>query len=150
MSPAGSPIVISNEDFQEADGHFSIDGRQLAYVTTATGQAEVYVRRFPSGEIVRKVSTEGGLSPAWSGGGTLYFLDLAGRIMRVRVPEDERAAIPSPEIVMQADIITAGTSRNHFALAPGATRLLVNGPVAGERSTSIAVLANWESLVPKL
>jgi len=147
VSPAGSPIAISNEAFQEVDGHFSVDGRQLAYVTTATGQAEVYVQQFPSGEIVRKVSTGGGLSPAWSGGGTLYFLDLAGRIMRVLIPEDERAAIPSPEVVMQADVITAGTSRNHFALAPGATRLLVNGPATGDRSTSIGVLANWEGLV---
>lgn len=150
VSPSGSPIAISNEAFQEADGHFSFDSRRLAYVTTATGQAEVYVRRFPSDGTVRKVSTGGGLSPAWSDAGTLYFLDLAGRIMRARVPKDERAAIPSPEVVMQADVITAGASRNHFALAPGATRLLVNGPAAGEQSTSIAVLANWPSLIPKL
>jgi serine/threonine protein kinase len=150
VSPGGSPIAISNEAIlEEADGHFSIDGRQLAYITNATGRPEVYVRQFPSGAIVRKVSTGGGLSPAWSGGGMLYFLDLAGRIMKVRVPEDERAGIPSPEVVIQTDVITVGTARNHFALAPGATRLLVNGPAAGERSTSIAVLANWPSLVQK-
>jgi Tol biopolymer transport system component len=46
---------------------FSPDGRWLAYSSTESGRAEIYVRPFPSGEGLRKVSTEpGGMNPRWS------------------------------------------------------------------------------------
>ena len=45
---------------------FSPDGRWLAYASDETGRFEVYVRPFPNGEPVRRISTAGGSAPLWS------------------------------------------------------------------------------------
>ncbi len=52
---------------------FSPDGEWLAYVSNETGRREVYVRPFPEGEPVVRVSTGSGTSPLWSSDGKQLF-----------------------------------------------------------------------------
>jgi eukaryotic-like serine/threonine-protein kinase len=130
----------------EADGQFSPDGRQIAYISTISEQPEIYVKGFPFGSAARRVSTFGGTSLAWAADGMLYFMDLRSRLMRVRIPASGTEKIPEPTLVMQTEIITSGTSRTYFALAPDGG-VLVNTPVSG--STNLAVVANWTSLLRK-
>jgi Tol biopolymer transport system component len=49
----------------ECCGSFSPDGRLVAYASDETGRMEVYVRRFPGGEGVTRVSADGGFAPRW-------------------------------------------------------------------------------------
>ena len=44
----------------------SPDDRWLAYVTDASGRDEVWVASFPSGQVKRQVSIDGGTSPQWT------------------------------------------------------------------------------------
>ncbi|MGE5091142.1 MAG: protein kinase domain-containing protein [Bacillota bacterium] len=63
----------------EAGPVLSPDGHWLAYVSSASGRQEVYVRSFPDGSRgVWQVSTDGGNEPRWSHSGReLFFRGIA-------------------------------------------------------------------------
>ena len=148
--PAISPPIpiAATSTAYEADGQFSPDGHQIAYISTISGRPEIYVKSFPFGSAARRVSTQGGMSPTWGTDGVLYYMDREARLMRVRMPESEKAQIPSPELLMQTDTITIGTARTYFAVAPDGG-ILVNTPASGNVSTNLVVVANWTSLLRK-
>lgn len=53
----------------------SPDGRWLAYVSSVSGQPEVYIRPYPGPGSPTPVSLSGGQSPAWRpAGGELFFV----------------------------------------------------------------------------
>ena len=62
----GQPTVFLNSPFAEREPMFSPDGRWLAYSSTETGRAEVYVRPFPGPGGKWQISTGGGTAPTWS------------------------------------------------------------------------------------
>jgi eukaryotic-like serine/threonine-protein kinase len=62
-----------NSPFNEWGGAVSPDGRWLAYVTDRSGQDEVWIARFPSGEDGFQVSVDGGTAPTWRGDGRELF-----------------------------------------------------------------------------
>jgi serine/threonine-protein kinase len=88
---AETPLVAS-PTFAEVDPAISPDGRWLAYVSDESGSPEVYVRPFPDVEAGRvRVSTDGGVVPAWSHSGfELFYLDLDDNMIAAEV--DGRAA----------------------------------------------------------
>ena len=61
-------------DFTELNMALSPDGRWMAYVSDASGQAEVFVRPFPLVARSRvQVSTNGGVDPVWAHNGRELF-----------------------------------------------------------------------------
>jgi Tol biopolymer transport system component/tRNA A-37 threonylcarbamoyl transferase component Bud32 len=62
----GKPTAFLNTPFIEREPMFSPDGRWLAYQSTESGHAEVYVRPFPGPGGKWQVSTGGGVFPTWS------------------------------------------------------------------------------------
>jgi Tol biopolymer transport system component len=60
------PVPYLQTDFLERSGRFSPDGRWVAYVSTQSGKAEVYVRSFPASGANGRFQTEAVTSP---GGG---------------------------------------------------------------------------------
>jgi serine/threonine-protein kinase len=62
----GKPTPLLNGPFAEEGGVFSPDGRWLAYLSNESGQAEVYVRPFPSPGGKWQISAGGGENPHWS------------------------------------------------------------------------------------
>jgi WD40 repeat protein len=67
------------------EGHFSPDGRSLAYTSDESGRAEVYVQALPSGPAV-VVSLEGGRWPAWvRAGRALTYLTPDGRVQTAEI-----------------------------------------------------------------
>ncbi len=71
--PKVRPLLDS--PFLERMADLSPDGRWLAYVSNETGQNEMYVQAFPGLGSKRRISTEGGIEPAWSRNGRkLVFL----------------------------------------------------------------------------
>jgi serine/threonine-protein kinase len=91
---------------------FSPDGRWLAYVSDETGAEEVYVRPFPDGAPVVRVSPNGGAQPVWSPDGQHLFYTR-------RNPETDAQA------VMVVDVETEPAFR------PGQPRMLFEGPYGG-------------------
>ena len=72
------PQAYLTSPFDEGDGHFSPDGRWIAYRSNETGDAEIYVRS-TQGQGKWQISDGGGWQPMWSGDGeTLFFRSREG------------------------------------------------------------------------
>ncbi|MEO6258964.1 MAG: protein kinase [Thermoanaerobaculia bacterium] len=68
------PLPLVQSDADEQGARFSPDGRWMAYMSNATGRAEVYVTNYPSASGKWQVSTNGGERPFWSADGKqLYY-----------------------------------------------------------------------------
>ena len=67
------PLVQGPSD--ESAARLSPNGKWVAYQSTESGRPEVYVTSYPGATAKWQVSTEGGISPWWSGDGRqLYYL----------------------------------------------------------------------------
>ena len=74
------PRALLQTPFNEVDGHFSPDGRWVAYVSNESGRNEIYVMPFPTLGGKWQISLAGGVQPRWRGDGKELFF-LAGNEM---------------------------------------------------------------------
>jgi len=114
------PFVVLQTPFDERFGMFSPDGRWLAYYSNESGRYEVYVRPFAApaagaatAAVVSgqwQISTDGGISPAWSPDGQeLYYLDPAGNMLAAPVIATGNAPeVGAPEVLFPARIVGGG------------------------------------------
>jgi Tol biopolymer transport system component len=78
----GKPEPFLATPAAEQDPAFSRDGHWIAYSSNESGRPEVYVRPFPGTGGKWRISTGGGLDPAWSRNGReLLFQGADGRVM---------------------------------------------------------------------
>jgi len=78
------PVPFLRSKFDEFQGQLSPDSHWMAYTSDESGQREVYVQPFPSGEGKTKISTAGGEQPRWRGDGKeLFFVNGDGKMMAV-------------------------------------------------------------------
>ena len=86
------PIPFLHSEFNELFGQLSPDSQWMAYTSDKTGQEEVYVTQFPTGEGEKTISIKGGDQPRWRGHGKeLFFVAADGKMMAVAV----KAEVPS-------------------------------------------------------
>jgi hypothetical protein len=106
-------------EFREFDARVSPDGRWLAYSSDESGRLEAYVRRFPSLEDRRPVSSEGGTNVVWSRDGRelFYVRGASAETQELVVHQVGPDGAPHP------------TGRSLFRLAP--LRLLTASPHPG-------------------
>jgi len=146
----GAPTPFLATDSDETVAQFSPDGRWVAYRSTESGPAEVYIRDFAPerspahGTEKVKVSVDGGDKPRWSRNGQeLYFLQ--GRTL-MAVPV---RTTPSLEVgVAVALFETRPTSYHPYDVLPDGTFIvntLVTAP--GSAAPPIRVLLNWRSTI---
>jgi Tol biopolymer transport system component len=85
MSVTGAfpPRPIVETRAYEGSPHLSPDGRWLLYQSNASGQPEIFVRRYPAGDRAWQVSEGGGVQTRWSMTGREVFFRGGGRIMAV-------------------------------------------------------------------
>jgi len=84
-SDAGAIPLVTSE-FDEVAPALSGDGRWLAYVSSRSGQANVYVRPFPDADSETQVSVNGGTQPVWAQNRPeLFYLNDAAEMVSVEV-----------------------------------------------------------------
>jgi len=122
---AGPLVPLLDGPFNERSPAFSPDGHWLAYVSTESGRAELYVRRFPELDGKQQISSGGASLPTWSRGAEELFYEADGTIMAVsyRVVDGEfRPASPRAwATVALADLAGARA----FDVHPDGARLAV-------------------------
>jgi len=127
---------------------FSPDGHWIAYVAAADD--EVYVRPFPAGAQVTRVSPDGGSQPVWSPDGRQLFYTkmnpepLPDQVMVVDVVT-ETTFRPSPPRLLFEGSYTSTIPIRSFDISPDGDRFVMIKPVLAEPQpvTEIRVVQNW-------
>jgi Tol biopolymer transport system component len=150
------PLVQTPAD--EAFPQVSPDGKWLAYMSTETTRADIYVKPFPDGPGKWQVSMEGGNWPRWRGDSKeLYFIS-APNVMAAEIRVNGSSIEPGvPRILFGMDNPTANhgnPSYHRYAVSSDGRRFLVSQPgtgtgaVSGGLADQIAVLADRGGAAP--
>ncbi len=122
------PIPLMATEFLETAPTLSPDGRWLAYVSSETGQSEVYVRPFPDTEASKHlISIDGGREPLWAHSGReLFYKDRSRNLVAVTVATDTEFATLDRRPLFR---LPPGTSyselRAHYDVSPDDRRFLM-------------------------
>jgi Tol biopolymer transport system component len=133
----GQARPFSKTSANESYGQFSPDARWVAYQSNESGRYEVFVRSFPDGQQVLRISTDGGVEPVWSPkGGELFFRALDGRMLAVTFSAG-KAGVPQV-------LFDARAYENGFAVSPDGQRLLLMPLISSEQSaTRVNIVLNF-------
>jgi Tol biopolymer transport system component len=140
LSGATPPRPFLKTPAQESYGVFSRDGKWVAYQSNESGRFEVFVRSFPDGDRVARVSAESGVEPVWSRtGGELFYRSLDGRMMAVQTRLGDTFEAGKPQALFDAR-----GYENRFAVSPDGIQFLLMPLIASEQSsTQINVIQNF-------
>ena len=134
---SGEPRPYQAETFQEDSGKFSPDGRWVVFVSSESGENNVYVDSFPVPGRKRRVSIDGGFSPSWTPDGTgIRFITPGGMLVEASVETQPslRTGIPEERFAIDPDIRDGGR-------APDG-RFLVIMRAESARDASMTVVLN--------
>ncbi len=142
---------------------FSPDGRWLAYASSESGRAEIYVQPFPDEDRRSLISNSGGQEPAWAADGRGIFYRVEDRMMAVQVeaepvftPGRPRELFRWSQELIENDLTMAVLPRAYDVAADG--RFVMVKPVVegledlNRRPTALIAVEGWfeelERLVP--
>ena len=134
----------------------SPDGRWLAYASDEGGRLpEVYVRPFPEGPGIWRISTAGGRQPLWTQNGReLVYVAPDGTLMSVNIAAGKEFVARAPEPLFRTEALRAGFNREapfgrfYDATADG-RRFLVIEPIGEPPVAPIVVVLNWRQLLAR-
>mgnify|MGYP001579364499 FL=1 len=135
---------LLNSRYVERAAVFSPDARYIAYVSEASGRAEVYVQSYPEAKERRQISTEGGSDPAWSRDGKELFFRSDRKIMVVDVIAEPNFSAGRPRTLFETRYPSRGSSGlTNYDVAPDGKHFVM----VRERSTlggaTINIVVNW-------
>ena len=142
------PRPLLAEPYDEALPSLSPDGRWLAYVSTETGEPQVFVRPFPAVQDGKwQISTIGGDAPVWSRDSRqLVFRSADQRdIYSVDMSRGPNAATPRKLLSLPVE---EQFESNHllghmFDMSPDGRRFLMVQQGAGDKSGDLVVIQNF-------
>jgi len=138
------PRRVLDTPHDKNEFHLSPDGGFVAYSSEESGRSEIHIASFPSFERRRQVSTMGGVQPVWSKDAKeLFYLDLDGKMMTVRVTVSPRLEIGIPESLFQTRVDVLPWIDQYTVTRAG--RFLFVEPV--RHAEHFDVLLNWTSLL---
>jgi Tol biopolymer transport system component len=148
-------VKFAATDARESQGQVSPDGKWIAYTSNETGAFDVYIRPFPDGPGVWRVSVDGGLEPRWNADGKqLYYLRPLtgdrGTLLAATVEADRqgglRTGTPQRLFDIRAQLSVIQNNVWVYSSHRDGQRFLVNvSTEAGE--PTINVITNWQKTV---
>ena len=138
------PRTFLQTSYNERQPAFSPDGRFIAYRSDESGQDEVYVRSFPSGDRTWRISTDGGVEPRWSHDGReLFFRSLTGdKVMVANVTIEPDFLPERARVLFDGDFSTYASSGPSYSLHPDGKRFLMLQDIPPEPAP-IEITVNW-------
>lgn len=140
--PSGRPVPIVDTDREASKASISPDGRWIAYMSSESGQSEIYLRSYPEvRRIRRQVSVGGGREPYWTRGGRELVFRQADRMMSLAVDPASGATGNAVALFDAAFAATNAGPRSYDVTRDGARFLMVRAPA--DAPQYLVVVANW-------
>jgi dipeptidyl aminopeptidase/acylaminoacyl peptidase len=130
---------------------FSPDGKWIAYVSDESGAADVYVAPYPGPGGYRRVSTGGGVSPAWSRDGRELFYQVPGALMAVDVRQGSAIEFGPPRRVFSGAFVidSREDGPRAYDVSPDGRRFLMLMPTTSSvPPPAFHVLIDWAAQLP--
>ena len=122
---------------------FSPDSRYVAYVSNQSGRQEVYVRPFPEGETVSRISRNGGRHPRWNPNGKELFYVEGTALIAVPVSVSPSFSPGEPIRLFDADALRGGANPPGYDVSPDGQQFIIARPVGDAPQPSIRIVQNW-------
>jgi Tol biopolymer transport system component len=149
----GVPLLDSGPSLEGSilDAHISPDGKLLAYMSTQSGQPEVFLTRYPSAEGRWQISTDGGRMPRWARDtGELFYISGSGPSVRalsaVTVQSTPEVVIGSPQQLFRSSLgIANSVGALSFDVSPDGDRFALLRPAVGSDlpPRRMILVQNW-------
>ena len=128
----------------------------MAYASDETGRREVYVRPFPSGEGVWRISVNGGDQPRWRcDGKELFYVAADGKMMAASVragPGSKPSLELATPVALFDSHILKGPGTNgvsQYDVTTDGNRFLVVAVNVAASSPPVTVVVNWSGGLKK-
>ena len=145
------PYPFSKSQFPQRSGHFSPDGRWVAYSSRESGRDEVYVAPFPGPGGKWQVSSAGGRMPRWRRDGReLFFISEDDTLMAAEVETKQgKVDVKSVHPLFHINVAPEATERaGSYDVAADGTRFVVNAN-SDENPAPITLVLNWPADLKK-
>jgi hypothetical protein len=142
ISGAFPPKPLVETPAYEGSPHLSPDKRWLAYQSNASGQPEVYVRRYPELDRPWPVSEGGGVQVRWSPTGRELYYRGGGRLMAVSFDGSRGEPSLGRPVPLFADVYDfgQGLSIPNYDVTPEGRFLMLR---RGTQGGTLRVVLNW-------
>ena len=153
-----SSYLVSS--FYEGNHDLSPDGRWMAYNSNESGQAEVYIQRYPDLGDKVTISTGGGAEPLWSPDGReLFYRNLTGdRMMVVAVMTEPTLRVSRPEVLFEGQYTQGPQGGLNYDVSADGQRFVMlsaaqeDDAEATPTNATLVLVENWfqelQRLVP--
>ena len=140
--------LLIEDEFITSSPAISTDGRWIAYDSDLSGQAEVYVQRFPDLGNRQLISTDGGRQPRWSPDGTeLFYQSTDGRqLLVVPIASEPAFAAGIPEVLVEGPYLSSTGGRRTYDITPEGDRFVmikVGAANDNDEPPQITLVQNW-------
>jgi eukaryotic-like serine/threonine-protein kinase len=145
------PVPFLKAEFVEADASFSPDGKWVSYESRETGQAEIYVRTFPSVEAKAstglnysvlgkwRISNGGGKHARWRRDGReLFYRTDDGKILAAEISTGPPFQAGVPRLLFETRFSNELVS---FAVTADGQRFLIPTPI--DPNPPATLVLNW-------
>jgi serine/threonine-protein kinase len=99
MTPGAAPEPFISGPTPNADPAVSPDGRWVAYRSSDSGRAEVYLRSIAGSGVSRQISTDGGAQPVWARDGRELFYLSDRRMIAVPIRTSPALEVGKPQVL---------------------------------------------------
>ena len=145
------PYPFAKSQFPQRSGHFSPDGRWVAYISRESGREEVYVVQFPGPGGKWQVSSSGGRMPRWRRDGReLYFVAEDDTIMAAEVEASpNKFEVKNVRPLFRVNLAPEARERSgSFDVTADGTRFIINAS-SDEAQPPITLVLNWAAELKK-
>jgi len=143
-------VPVATSPFHEFQPALSPDGTLVAYGSTESGSAEVYVQAFPGPGGKWRVSNAAGGEPRWRGDGReLFYLGDDRRMMSVTVTPGTPPKFSLPQPLFAAPVSPDQQTRNRYDVSRDGQRFLLVQTASQAAVGPTTVVLDWLGMLEK-
>jgi Tol biopolymer transport system component len=142
----GQPKAFLKTDYLECFPAFSPDGHWIAYQSDKSGQADVYVARYPEGTDEKPISLEGGTEPRWAASGKELFYRSGNKFFAVEIELQPAFRAGKRRMLFTTDPSLMPSSKPpypRYAVKPDGQGFIFIKPSQHKLISQICVVLNW-------